>query len=172
MRGQTDGVVVGTLSSATMSRPARPTIGRSRIRTGSIIAAAAMVLTIVGAAKGHAYALMPGATGEFEEEYLQFILDHHYSGLRPTELAAGTDSVGRTESAPYLGNPASYPPTPQKGTDPVVLEIASMSNEAQRREIHTGQGFLQSWYGYTATLDVPPSGQELLTRHSNRYQAA
>lgn len=130
-----------------------------------LTASAAIATTLslsIAAASAHADAIIPGPTGEFEESYLQFILDHHYSGLRPTELAAGTDTVGPTQSDPYPGDPENYPPTMQKGTDPVVLEIASMSNAAQRREIHTGQGFLQSWYGYTATLDVIPSGQELI----------
>src|SRR5690606_24678833 len=52
------------------------------------------------ASLSQATAIIPGPTGEFERNYLEFILDHHYSGLRPTELAAGTDTVGRTESPP------------------------------------------------------------------------
>jgi hypothetical protein len=32
-----------------------------------------------------------GQTADFEKAYLQFIIDHHYSALRMTELAAGTD---------------------------------------------------------------------------------
>ena len=122
--------------------------------------AASCAVGASSAARGSA--MIPGPTGDFEVDYLQFILDHHYSGLRATELAAGTAVVGPTESDPYPGNPPSFPPTPAKGTNDVVLEIAVQSNAAQEMEIVLGQDFLGDWYGITATLDVPPSGAELL----------
>lgn len=105
---------------------------------------------------------MDGATGAFEVDYLQFILDHHYTGLRATELAAGTAAVGPTTSAPYPGNPAAFPPSAAKGTNPVVLSVATMANMAQGMEIVEGQTFLQNWYGLTASLDVQPDGQMML----------
>ncbi|GAA3977210.1 DUF305 domain-containing protein [Allohahella marinimesophila] len=132
---------------------------RLRFTVGQIAAVGALSSV---ASFSHATAIIPGPAGEFEKNYLEFILDHHYSGLRPTELAVGTDTVGPTESDPYPGNPPSYPSTPAKSTDPVVSDIAVTSNAAQREEIVIGQGFLDQWYGYTAALDVPPSGQVLI----------
>ena len=35
-----------------------------------------------------------GWSADFEKRYLRMIIDHHYSALRITELAAGTDKVG------------------------------------------------------------------------------
>lgn len=55
-----------------------------------------------------------GPTGDFEVNYPQFILDHHYSGLRATELAADTALVGPTMSDPYPSDPARFCRYPQK----------------------------------------------------------
>lgn len=142
-----------------LSQNLSPTPQRLRFTAGQLAAVVALssVATI-----SQATAIIPGPAGEFEKNYLEFILDHHYSGLRPTELAVGTDTVGPTESAPYPGNPSGYPSTPAKSTDPVVTDIAVASNAAQREDIVIGQGFLDEWYGYTATLDVIPSGQVLI----------
>lgn len=122
----------------------------------------AIIALAVSAPPARADGPMTGATGAFELDYLQFILDHHYSGLRATELAAGTAVVGPTFSAPYPGNPASFPPTPAKGTNPVVLSVATMANLAQGMEIVEGQTFLQNWYGLTASLDIRPDGQMMI----------
>jgi hypothetical protein len=106
---------------------------------------------------------IPGAVGAFEQDYLNFILDHHYSGLRATELAAGTAVVGPTvPPGPWPANPAAFPPTPPKATDPVALEVAIRSNAAQEREINEGEMFLRDWYGYVTELNIPPAGQQLL----------
>lgn len=131
------------------------------LRSTTVKLAAAVALSSM-VSISQATTILSGPAGEFEKSYLEFILDHHYSGLRPTELAVGTDTVGPTESDPYPGNPPSFPPTPAKSTDPVVIDIAITSNAAQREEILIGQGFLEEWYGFTATLDVLPSGQELI----------
>jgi uncharacterized protein (DUF305 family) len=125
------------------------------------LVAAALAATSLGSV-ARADSPMPGATGAFEVDYLQFILDHHYAGLRATELAAGTDVVGPTVSALYPGNPASFPATPAKGTNDVVLSVATMANMAQGMEIVEGQGFLQDWYGLTASLDIQPDAQPMI----------
>lgn len=116
---------------------------------------------ILYAAPAHADGPIPGDVGAFEQDYLQFILDHHWSALRSTELAAGSDVVGRTIN-PFPGSPLEFPPTPAKGTNEVVLDIAISGNQAQEAEIFEGHSFLQDWYGVSATLELPASGAELI----------
>lgn len=131
-------------------------------RTKTMIGSCALGLAAISATAS-ASALIPGPTGAFEQDYLNFILDHHYSGLRATELAAGTAVTGPTVSpGPWPANPASFPATPAKGTDPVVLDIAVRSNAAQESEINIGEGFLRDWYGHIAELNIPASGQQML----------
>ena len=91
-----------------------------------------------------------GATAAFEKTYLTFIIDHHYSALRMSELAAGTD---RTRD-PALNNPAEgTSPTPDfgdtsaKSLDPDIRSMARQANRAQREEIRRAQDFLHMWYG-------------------------
>lgn len=129
--------------------------------------AGACLIAFFSAAPARADAIIPGETGEFEVDYLNFILDHHWSGLRTTELATGslpdaTAAIVPPTVNPYPGSPVSLPPTAGKATNEVVLDIAPMSNMAQRLEIVTGQGFLQDWYGITTTLELPRSGAELI----------
>lgn len=83
--------------------------------------------------------------------FLEFTIDHHFGALRMTELAAGTNVVGPTSG--FAGSPETFPPTPPKGTDPVVLSVATTANAAQRQEILEIQGFLQTYYGIS---DYPP----------------
>lgn len=91
-----------------------------------------------------------GPTGAFEKSYLMYIIDHHYSALRMTELAAGTD---RTRDA-TLNNPAEgTSPSPEFGTTPAksgnaeIRSMARMENRAQREEINKAQDMLRQWYG-------------------------
>ncbi len=89
-----------------------------------------------------------------EVQYLTFTIDHHYSALRMTELAAGTAAVG--SSSNYAGSPNVFSSTPAKATDPVALSIAAMANMGQRREIVEGQGFLQTYYGISYAPSLQP----------------
>ena len=140
-------------------------LSRVRVRVAALAGACLVALS---SAPAKANAIIPGETGEFEREYLTFILDHHWSGLRPTELAAGSVPDATAANVPpsvnpYPGSPLSFPPTPGLGTNEVVLDVATMSNMAQRMEIEEGQGFLQDWYGFTTTLELLPSGAELIS---------
>lgn len=112
---------------------------------------AALVPLLITAA-GTAYADAPGRglTGEFEQHYLKEIIDHHYSALRMTELAAGTDTtrdatvVDPTEgTSPTPGNAA----TPAKAQLENIKSLARRNNRMQREEIAMAQGFLRDWYG-------------------------
>ena len=89
-----------------------------------------------------------------EVQYLTFTIDHHYSALRITELAAGTAAVG--SSSNYAGSPNVFPSTPAKATNPVALQLATMANMGQRREIVEAQGFLQTYYGIGYVPSLQP----------------
>ena len=107
----------------------------------------------LSAPAAHAVPLTQPPTFADEVQYLEFTINHHFSALRITELAAGTAAVG--SSSNVAGAPDVFPATPAKATDPVALRIATMANAAQRREILEGQDFLRTYYGigdYTPTL--------------------
>lgn len=90
-----------------------------------------------------------GRTAQFETTYLKFIIDHHYSALRMTELAAGTDAVRDPEISPTEGTSPSpgFDHTPQKATLAEILSMARAANRMQREEILRAQKFLREWYG-------------------------
>lgn len=104
----------------------------------------------------HAVPMTQPPTFRDEVSYLEFTIDHHFTALRMTELAAGTATVG--SSSNYAGSPNVFAPTPAKATDPVALAIAAMANMGQRREIVEGQAFLQTYYG----ISYAPSVQSYL----------
>lgn len=76
--------------------------------------------------------------------------EHHYSALRMTELAAGTD---RTRDAAIENPDEGTAPTPDFGAtaaraaDERIRSVARQANRAQREEILTAQRFLREWYG-------------------------
>ena len=109
--------------------------------------AAAAVLGAVGMLPTTARAVPMTESPLFanEVQYLTFTIDHHFSALRMTELAAGTSTVG--SSSNYAGSPDAFPSSPAKATNPVALSISMRANMGQRREILEAQGFLQTFYG-------------------------
>ena len=143
----------------TKDKSARAASGWSAART----LAAASVLTVAGLlpAAAHAVPFLEAPTFANEVQYLEFTIDHHYSALRMTELAAGTATVGSTST--FAGSPDVYSPTPAKATDPVALQVATMANAAQRREIVEGQGFLRTYYGIDFIPTLQPPLQPLVT---------
>lgn len=110
---------------------------------------------LLPAATAHAVPFLQSPTFANEVQYLEFTIDHHYSALRMTELAVGTDSVG--SSSNFAGSPDVYAATPAKATDPVAVQVATTANAAQRKEIVKGQSFLQTYYGidFIPTLQPP-----------------
>lgn len=90
-----------------------------------------------------------GRTGPFEIEYLEFIIDHHFSALRMTELAAGTEETRHTVPDPDEGTS----PTPNmsrvtaKAEADALKSLARRNNRMQREEILTARSFLREWYG-------------------------
>lgn len=95
-----------------------------------------------------------------EVQYLEFTIDHHFSALRITELAAGTAAVG--SSSNVAGSPDVFAATPAKGTNPLVLETATMANAEQRMEITEAQGFLRGYYGIDYAPRLRPFAQPLI----------
>jgi uncharacterized protein (DUF305 family) len=124
--------------------------------TGRMLAAIpALALAGLLPKVAHAVPLLEAPTFANEVQYLEFTIDHHFSALRITELAAGTSAVGLTSN--FAGAPDVFAASPAKATDPVALQVATMANAAQRREIVEGQGFLRTYYGidFIPTLQPP-----------------
>lgn len=106
-----------------------------------------------------------GQTAGFEKAYLTFIIDHHYSALRMTELAAGTD---RTRDA-AINNPAEgTSPSPEfgntvaKSTDEHIRSMARQANRTQREEINRAQDFLRDWYGIRHDPVLTPEARKMI----------
>lgn len=99
-----------------------------------------------------------GLTARFEVEFMQMAIDHHFSALRMTELAAGTDVQRSAEIAATEGtSPApGFSATPAKATLHDLKSMARRNNRMQREEIMTLQGFLRDWYG----IDYQPRLRE------------
>jgi uncharacterized protein (DUF305 family) len=163
----------------------------SRCRT--LVSRALAGLSLVAIA-GTAFADGPGrgATASFEKNYLVFIIDHHYSALRMTELAAGTDTQ---RNAPVNNPTEGTAPTPgfgasvAKATDEKIRSMSRQANRTQREEIMQAQRFLRDWYGIQhqpqlandaqkmiAMLDSTPAGaqfnQTFLRMFSNHHLSA
>lgn len=106
-----------------------------------------------------------GRTAAFEVDYLKFIIDHHYSALRITELAAGTDGTRDAAISPEEG----ISPTPQFETTAAKAQLDSIKsmarrdNRVQREEILMAQEFLREWYGINYQPRLRPGGQQLIS---------
>lgn len=106
-----------------------------------------------------------GKTAQFEREYLTFIINHHFSALRMTELAAGTDA--QRDAA--INNPEegssptpNYSSTPAKASSDEIKSMARMANRLQREEINKAQRFLHDWYGVNHTPQLTQEGQQMI----------
>jgi uncharacterized protein (DUF305 family) len=126
-------------------------------------AVSALSLSTLVAMPAHADSPGRGLTAQFEREYLRSIIDHHYSALRITELAAGTDL--QREAA--IDNPEegtsptpSTSDTPAKASSDDIKSMARQANRMQREEILTAQRFLREWYGEQHTPQLTQEGQQ------------
>jgi|GEM_PF-665098 len=124
--------------------------------------AAALTIAIIPA---QADAPGRGSTAQFERDYLTFIIDHHFSALRISELAAGTDQ--QRDAAVDNPQEGTSPtpgtaPTPPKAGMADIKSMARMANRMQREEIMKAQRFLRDWYGATHTPTLRPEGQQLI----------
>lgn len=131
------------------------------------LAVTVAIAALTVGAFGQATAAGPGrgATARFEKAYLMFIIDHHYSALRMTELAAGTDPhrdaavVNPTEGTAPTPNFSS---TVAKATDDEIRSMARMANRTQREEIGKAQDFLKDWYGVRHEPQLNDEGQRMI----------
>lgn len=132
----------------------------------TLVARALAGLALV-TATGSALADGPGrgATATFEKNYLMFIMDHHYSALRMSELAAGTDTQ---RNAPVNNPGEGTSPTPgygatvAKASDEKIRSMARMANRGQREEILKAQRMLRDWYGMQREPQMMPDGQKMI----------
>lgn len=93
-----------------------------------------------------------GATAETERNYLRFIIDQSFGGLRIMELAAGTleevtgevSPEDRTRPAP--GFEEAVEPM---ATRPEIRSLARRDARVQRENILKAQQLLSEWYGET-----------------------
>jgi len=147
-------------------QPAPMTLPK-RLRSACKAIAVIGVSTLLALAVSPASADGPGRgqTADFEKAYLQFIIDHHYSALRMTELAAGTDLQ---RDAPIDNPQEGTSPTPNTNSTPAKAadnEIKSMSRQAnrmQREEILKAQKFLRDWYGINYTPQLQGPGRQAI----------
>ncbi|ODT86199.1 MAG: hypothetical protein ABS69_00120 [Nitrosomonadales bacterium SCN 54-20] len=132
---------------------------------GAFIAVFAAALLVSLAGNANSKEPGRGKTGPFEVKYLEFIIDHHYSALRTTELAAGTD-LTRDEA---ITSTEGTSPTPQTSATPAkadldaIKSMARMANRVQREEILKAQRFLRDWYGIERQPRLRDSGRQLIS---------
>ena len=94
-----------------------------------------------------------GWSADFEKRYLRMIIDHHYSALRITELAAGTDQQRDDDISPMEGTS----PTPR--TAPVQAKAASDEIKSMARPrtltIPLRSGYVPSLFKASAKFTNP-----------------
>lgn len=136
-------------------------------KSRALVCNAALGLALAAASAGVAHADGPGrgSTAQFERNYLVFIINHHYSALRMTELAAGTDPMRDTQVvAPQEGTSPTpgFGATPPKASDDEIRSMARMGNREQREEIGRAQRFLREWYGVQYQPQLTPEGRRMI----------
>lgn len=142
------------------SRRAEGCLGNLR-RASRITVAAVAALAAMAAVPAYADGPGRGLTADFEVALMESIIDHHFSALRMTELAAGTDvrrsgSVSMTEgTSPSPG----FPPTQAKATIDEIKSNARMENRTQREQILQLQSLLHDWYGINYQPQLRPEQQ-------------
>jgi uncharacterized protein (DUF305 family) len=105
-----------------------------------------------------------GLTAQYEQDFLRMMINHHYSALRITELAAGTDVHRDPQTTPTEGTS----PTPGTASTPAksrmddVKSLARRNNRMQREEIMMAQDFLRKWYGVTHQPQLDEEGRGMI----------
>ena len=141
-----------------MNLPSNPMRIGSLARASTFVGALGIAILLPYSA--HAVPMVEPPPFVNEVFYLKFTINHHFSALRMTELAAGTSTVGTASN--YAGSPNIFAPSPQKATDPVALNIAVEANQAQRMEIVEAQQFLSTYYGISHVPSLQPFSIPLL----------
>jgi len=125
--------------------------------------AIAIVAATTAFASSSTYADGPGRglTANFEVALMETIIDHHFSALRMTELAAGTDVRRSGSLSPTEGTSPSpgFPPTQAKASSDEIKSNARMENRTQREQILQLQSLLHEWYGVNYQPQLRPEQQ-------------
>lgn len=102
-----------------------------------------------------------GLTKDFEIQFIESTIDHHFSALRMTELAVGTDPQRSSAISPTEGvaQTPGYPATQAKATLDDLKSLARRANRTQREQILTLQSFLRNWYGISYQPKLTPDGE-------------
>ena len=105
-----------------------------------------------------------GLTASFETEFMQFTIDHHFSAMRMTELAAGTDVTRDADLAPHEGTSPTpgFEQSEAKSRSDTVKSLARRNNRMQREEIMMLQRMLRDWYSIEYRPKIRPQSQALL----------
>ena len=130
---------------------------------GRVVGIALAAISLTAAQVAVAELPARGIIEPYEINYLKSIIDHHYSALRITELAAGTDLNRDAPISPEEGTS----PTPDtaatqaKSQTDEIKSLARRNNRMQREEIMMAQGFLRDWYQieYSPRLDKMSKAQ-------------
>lgn len=131
--------------------PTALALGASMVLAASVAAAPAAVLD------NHAVA-------RFEQQYLRFVIDHHYGALRMAELAAGTELHRSADITPAEGTAPTpaFRPTPSKALADEVKSIGRRDNRVQREEILAAQRMLMKWYRMRHTPALSAEAREMI----------
>ena len=102
-----------------------------------------------------------GLTRDFEIQFIESTIDHHFSALRMTELAAGTAPQRSSAISPTEGvaQTPGYSATQAKAALDDLKSLARRANRTQREEILTLQSFLRDWYGISYQPKLTPDGE-------------
>jgi uncharacterized protein (DUF305 family) len=127
-------------------------------------ATATLCLSVLAVAPAQADGPGTGITAEFEVDFLRMTIDHHYSALRITELAAGTDAQrnGQLSAAEGTSPTPGFAATPAKATLDDLKSLARRNNRMQREEILNLQTKLRDWYGMDYQPRLRADGQQMI----------
>jgi len=130
-------------------------VGRTdmNIRSNTIVVSSILTVVALVSAMPTLLSGAPGVglTSQFEVNFLEFTIDHHFSALRMTELAAGTDTTRNADVSPREGTSPTpgYSATTAKTDIDDLKSQARRENRTQREEILMAQKLLKQWYGIT-----------------------
>jgi uncharacterized protein (DUF305 family) len=103
-----------------------------------------------------------GLTAQFEIDFLKFSIDHHFSALRLSELAAGTDTSREAKMDAQEGTSPTpdFEASPPKAGNDQLRSMARTANRVQREEIMQARDFLKKWYGIDYEPQLTAEGRQ------------
>jgi uncharacterized protein (DUF305 family) len=106
-----------------------------------------------------------GLTAQFEIEFMQMTIDHHFAALRMTELAAGTDATrdAAIQSEEGTSPTPGFARVERKSSMEELKSLARRNNRMQREEIMTLKRFLREWYRVDYQPKVTAPAQAMIS---------